>query len=79
MTDLRAKIVECLEDAEQSPGPGLRMAFLRLSLVWDNLATTAERARDAASAAAWTRSPFWSPGHRVAEGVLERVRHPRGA
>ena len=74
MTDLRAKIVECLEEAEQSPGPGLRMAFLRLSLVWDNLATTAERARDAAADAAWKRSPFWSRGHRAAENVLERAR-----
>jgi hypothetical protein len=74
MTDLRAKIIECLEEAEQSPGPGLRMAFLRLSLVWDNLATTAERARDAAAQSAWTCSPFWASGHRVAEDVLERVR-----
>jgi hypothetical protein len=74
MTDLRAKIVECLQEAEQSPGPGLRMAFLRLSLVWDNLASTAERARGAAADAAWKRSPFWSRGHRPAESVLERAR-----
>jgi hypothetical protein len=76
MIDHRAKVRECLEEAQNCRTSELREVLLRMCLVWDTLATK-DGARPDAVMTAWGRSPFWSPANAPASQALQRVRDCR--